>query len=66
MSSTVVQDAPVRLARAAAELNVSTWTLRAWCRNGRLRYLRLGNLLMVERQEIERLLRESSIEAHPS
>lgn len=59
MTTPIVADPLVRLARAAAELNVSSWTLRNWCKSGRLRYLRISSLIMIPTSEIKRLVRES-------
>lgn len=64
MTTSIVADPLVRLARAAAELNVSTWTLRNWCISGRVQHHRLGpgRLILIPISEIKRLLRESSVQ----
>ncbi len=51
-----------RIKSAAEMLRVKTDTLRGWCKDGRVRYHRLGaKLIMIPRSEISRLIRESKI-----
>ena len=41
---------------AAQAMGLSIWTLRGWCRSGKLRCVRLGRRVMVEPGELERLI----------
>jgi excisionase family DNA binding protein len=41
---------------AARLLAVSTWTIRAFIRNGKLRPVRIGRLVRLEGQELERFV----------
>ena len=41
---------------AAQRLSLSSWTLRAWIRQGKLRPVRLGSRLLIEPCELERLI----------
>jgi excisionase family DNA binding protein len=41
---------------AAQMLAVSTWTIRAYIRNGKLRPVRIGRLVRLEGQELERFV----------
>jgi excisionase family DNA binding protein len=43
-------------AEAALALHVSTWTVRRWVREGRLRSVRPGHRRLVSREDVERLL----------
>ena len=42
--------------RAAQMLAVSTWTVRAYIHQGRLRAVRIGRLVRLEVQELERFI----------
>jgi excisionase family DNA binding protein len=44
------------LPQAAEMLALSVWTLRAWIRMGKLRPVRLGRRVLLERAELERLI----------
>ena len=41
---------------AAQRLAVSPWTIRAYIRNGKLRPVRIGRLVRLEGQELERFV----------
>jgi excisionase family DNA binding protein len=41
---------------AARILSVSTWTIRAYIRNGKLQPVRIGRLVRLEGQELERFV----------
>lgn len=56
----------VRLTEASGQLNVSYWALRDWCHAGKVRYHRIGRLLMVPQSEISRILRESVVIQTPA
>jgi excisionase family DNA binding protein len=44
------------VSNAAQMLAVSTWTIRAYIRNGKLRPVRIGRLVRLEGQELERFV----------
>jgi excisionase family DNA binding protein len=44
---------------AAQMLAVSTWTVRAYIRNGKLQPVRIGRLVRLEAQELERFVASS-------
>jgi excisionase family DNA binding protein len=46
------------LKEAAAVVGLSPWTLRHWIKQGRVRSVRLGRRVLVEPQELERLIEE--------
>lgn len=46
------------LFEAAKMLGLSHWTLRQWIRQGRLKAVRLGKRVMVEPNELQRLVEE--------
>jgi excisionase family DNA binding protein len=50
---------------AANLLAVSPWTIRAYIRDGRLRPVRIGRLVRVEQQELERFVLESRSAGSP-
>ena len=47
------------VARAADFLGISSWTVRAYIRNGRLVPVRLGRRVLLEEAEIERFIAEA-------
>jgi excisionase family DNA binding protein len=44
------------LREAAASVGLSPWTLRAWIRQDKLRCVRLGRRVMVEPEELHRVV----------
>jgi predicted site-specific integrase-resolvase len=44
---------------AAKQLGLSIWTLRGWCYRGRCASHKLGNRLMLDESEVERIISES-------
>jgi hypothetical protein len=46
------------LARAAYRCGISTDTLRRACKDGRVKYIRIGNRIMIPSDILERILRE--------
>jgi excisionase family DNA binding protein len=44
---------------AAYLMGISHFTVRAWCRSGKMAYRKLGTRLMIPQTEIERILSES-------
>ena len=49
--------------RAATELGVSPHTLRAWLRQRRLPYLKLGRRVLLDPQDVQRFLMANRVEA---
>jgi excisionase family DNA binding protein len=48
---------------AAQALAVSPWTIRAYIRDGRLKPVRLGRLVRLEEQELERFVAQAQAPA---
>jgi len=44
---------------AASLLGVSHFMVRAWCRSGKMTHRKIGTRLLIPREEVERILRES-------
>jgi excisionase family DNA binding protein len=44
---------------AAQVLGVSVWCLRSWAYSGRVAHHKVGKLVMIHRDEIDRLIQES-------
>jgi excisionase family DNA binding protein len=57
----IQEDRLRRLSQAADELNISSWTLRVWLKQGKAHYHKLGRLIMIPQSEINRLVRESRV-----
>jgi excisionase family DNA binding protein len=50
--------------KAAAELlSISPWTVRAFIRHGKLRPIRVGRLVRLEEEELERFIGKSRVSA---
>jgi excisionase family DNA binding protein len=49
--------------QAAGLLGLSTWTVRAYIRDGKLRPVRLGRRVLLAENELERLVAESQEQA---
>jgi len=47
------------IGRAAKALSISPWTVRSYIRSGRLRAVRLGRRVLLEAQELRRLVAEA-------
>lgn len=69
MKTEKMHDAPMRdaveyepavfqLKAAAQILNLSPWTLRRWCYDGKVNYTKMGKLVMVSREELDRVLQQ--------
>ena len=54
---------PLTVKEAAAELNVSVYTIRAWVAQRRIGHVRLGRAVRVPAAEIQRLLDRGSVPA---
>jgi excisionase family DNA binding protein len=54
----IVQPRLYRIEQASAVLGVTHWTLRLWAKRGRIKTLRLGKLLVVPVDEIERIVQK--------
>ena len=52
------------VARAADFLGISSWTVRAYIRNGKLIPVRLGRRVLLEEAEIERFVAEAKSVSH--
>ena len=50
------QEPPIRVAKAAADLGLSTHTIRAWFAQRRIAYVRLGRSIRIPAAEIVRLM----------
>jgi hypothetical protein len=57
------EDKLLRLAEAASELRVATFTLRHWCLSGKISYHRIGAQLMLLQSDINEFVRSSRIPA---
>ena len=53
------------VAQAANILGISTWTIRAYLRNGKLFPVRIGRRVLLEEGELERFVAEAKSVAHP-
>ena len=51
--------------QAAGLLGLSTWTVRAYIRDGKLRPVRLGRRVLLAENELERLVAESQEQNDP-
>jgi excisionase family DNA binding protein len=51
------------VARAAEELGVSPHTLRAWLRQRRLPYLKLGRRIILDPEDVQRFMDANRVEA---
>lgn len=51
---------------AASALAVSPWTIRAYIRSGKLRPVRLGRLVRLDQQELERFVAEAQVSEVPA
>jgi excisionase family DNA binding protein len=43
----------------AEEADVTHWTVRTWCREGRLPYMKIGRRILVDEEDWKALLMES-------
>jgi excisionase family DNA binding protein len=50
-----------RVEEAADMLRISHWTLRDWCKAGKVAHHRIGRKLMIQRGEIDKIISESQI-----
>jgi excisionase family DNA binding protein len=52
---------------AAGCLRISSWTVRAWIADGKLRPVRLGRRVLLEEAELERFIAlcRGQVKAHP-
>ena len=56
----------ISVEQAAGLLGLSTWTVRAYIRDGKLRPVRLGRRVLLAENELERLVAEGQLQAaHP-
>lgn len=46
---------------AAEMLRISPWTVRAYIRSGKLRPIRVGRLVRLEEQELERFVADAKV-----
>ena len=46
---------------AAGVLGVTHWTLRSWCRTGRLEHYKLGRKIFIAESELDRLISEAKV-----
>jgi excisionase family DNA binding protein len=51
----------VGLKEAAASVGLSTWTLRAWVRQGKVAVIRLGRRVLIEPAELRNLVAQARI-----
>ncbi|TCK75876.1 helix-turn-helix domain-containing protein [Acidipila rosea] len=56
---TINQHQFLTVQQGAERLNVSVWTLRSWAYAGRIASHKFGSRLMISRQELDRIIRES-------
>lgn len=59
----MTREAPRTVDQAAAALNISKHTVRAWISTRRIGHLRFGRAIRIPAQEIERLIEEGSVPA---
>ena len=52
---------PLTIKQAARELNLSPWTLYAWCAQRKMEFVRLGGAIRIPAGEIDRMLREGMV-----
>jgi excisionase family DNA binding protein len=45
----------------AERLNLSHWTVRSWCRSGRLEHYKLGSKIFIAASEINRVIDQSKV-----
>jgi excisionase family DNA binding protein len=55
----------LKVSEAAKHLGVKAKTLRVWLAQRRIAYVKLGYVVRISSDEIERLIRESTVEALP-
>jgi excisionase family DNA binding protein len=55
----------LKVSEAAKHLSIKEKTLRAWMAERRISYVKLGYAVRIHSEEIERLIRESTVEALP-
>jgi excisionase family DNA binding protein len=61
-----IQDVSLlRIEETASILRVSQWTIRNWCKSGKISYHRIGGkrILMIDRSEVIRIINESRVSA---
>jgi excisionase family DNA binding protein len=46
---------------AASRLGLSHWTVRSWCRSGRLEHYKLGSKIFIAASEINRVIDQSKV-----
>ena len=51
------------LREAAEALSLSHWTLRGYIRNGKLKAVRIGRRVLIEPDELQRLVEKGRMEA---
>ena len=51
------------VARAAARIGISRFTLRSWIRQARLPHVRLGRRILVDPQDLERFVQANRVPA---
>jgi excisionase family DNA binding protein len=62
----MLQAPPLKVAKAAQELDVSIHTVRAWIAQRRIGHVRLGRSIRIPAAEIERLLEAGFVPARRS
>jgi excisionase family DNA binding protein len=55
----------LKVSEAAKQLSIKEKTLRAWMAERRIAYVKLGYAVRIQSEEIERLIRESTVPAIP-
>lgn len=56
-------DENLKIREAAARLGLSEWTVRAWLREKRLGYIRLGRAIRIPASEVARVIAAGSVRA---
>ncbi len=53
----------VTFEEAAKELRLSIYTLRAWCHQNRMPFIRLGRRVLLRREDLEQFVNKNRVEA---
>jgi excisionase family DNA binding protein len=53
-----MEEIAIGIREAAKAVGLSVWTLRGWIRHGRLRSVRLGRRVMLEPEELRKLVEQ--------
>lgn len=53
----------LKIKEAAARLGLSEWTVRAWLREKRLGYIRLGRAIRIPASEVSRIIESGTVKA---